>query len=96
MELTRFFFQVVNHFAQVVWKGAHKIGCARGGLYGEPWYVAHYDKAPLIGEPITIENIGKPKQVKFCFRHKSLKVSLLSVKIQNLKNSKVSEVNTLQ
>lgn len=54
--------QIVDHFAQVVWKGAHKVGCARGGFYGEPWYVAHYDKAPVIGKPITTINIETPKQ----------------------------------
>ena len=53
----------MDHFAQVVWKGAHKVGCARGGFYGEPWYVAHYDKAPVIGKPITTVNIETPKQV---------------------------------
>lgn len=48
---------------QMVYKKAHKIGCARGGLYGEPWYVAHYDKAPTPGKPSTAMNINKPKQV---------------------------------
>lgn len=52
--------QIVDHFAQMMWKGAHKIGCARGGFYGEPWYVAHYDKAPIIGKPSTTINIKRP------------------------------------
>lgn len=54
--------QIVDHFAQMVWKGARKIGCARGGFYGEPWYVAHYDKAPIIGKPSTTQNINRPRQ----------------------------------
>ncbi|XP_068691990.1 Golgi-associated plant pathogenesis-related protein 1-like [Montipora foliosa] len=52
--------QIVDHFAQIIWKGARKIGCARGGFYGEPWYVAHYDKAPTIGEQSMTLNIKKP------------------------------------
>ena len=48
---------------QVVYKKARKVGCARGGLYGEPWYVVHYDKAPTPGIPSTTMNINKPKQV---------------------------------
>lgn len=56
-------FQVVDHFMQMVWRKAHKIGCARGGLYGEPWYVAHYDKAPTTEKPSTAINIKKPLQV---------------------------------
>lgn len=48
---------------QIVYKKARKIGCARGGLYGEPWYVAHYDKAPNPGNPSTTTNIKGPKQV---------------------------------
>ena len=54
----------MDHFAQLIWKGAHKIGCARGGFYGEPWYVAHYDKAPIIGKPSTAVNIERPMQVR--------------------------------
>lgn len=54
--------QVVDHFMQMVYKKARKIGCARGGLYGEPWYVVHYDKAPTPGQPSTTMNINKPKQ----------------------------------
>lgn len=48
---------------QMVYKKARKIGCARGGLYGEPWYVVHYDKAPTPGQPNTTMDINKPKQV---------------------------------
>jgi len=54
--------QVVDHFMQMVYKKARKIGCARGGLYGEPWYVVHYDKAPTPGQPSITMNINKPKQ----------------------------------
>ena len=48
---------------QIMWKKARKIGCARGGLYGEPWYVAHYDQAPISQKQNTVENIERPKQV---------------------------------
>ena len=48
---------------QMMWKKARKIGCARGGLYGEPWYVAHYDQAPISQKQNTVENIERPKQV---------------------------------
>lgn len=48
---------------QMIWKKARKIGCARGGLYGEPWYVAHYDRAPISQKQNTVENIERPKQV---------------------------------
>ena len=48
---------------QMIWKKARKIGCARGGLYGEPWYVAHYDQAPISQKQNTVENIERPKQV---------------------------------
>ena len=64
MELTKILLrQVVDHFMQMVYKKAGKVGCARGGLYGEPWYVVHYDKAPTPGQPSTTMNINKPKQV---------------------------------
>ncbi|XP_029214261.2 Golgi-associated plant pathogenesis-related protein 1-like isoform X1 [Acropora millepora] len=52
--------QIVDHFEQIMWKGTRKIGCARGGFYGEPWYVAHYDQAPDISKDSAIDNIQKP------------------------------------
>ena len=67
-------FQVVRHFAQVIWKKAHKVGCARGELYGEPWYVVHYDSGPVLASPQIKENIGRPKQV--CAGH------ILSTKVE--------------
>ncbi|KAK3731149.1 hypothetical protein QZH41_000002 [Actinostola sp. cb2023] len=55
--------RVVNNFLQIVWKGASKIGCARGSLYGKPWYIVHYDKAPNMDKPDVVkENIGIPKE----------------------------------
>ncbi|XP_020904389.1 Golgi-associated plant pathogenesis-related protein 1 [Exaiptasia diaphana] len=54
---------VIRNFIQLVWKGASKIGCARGTLYGKPWYIVHYDKAPNMDDPDAVqENIGKPKE----------------------------------
>ncbi|XP_031561848.1 Golgi-associated plant pathogenesis-related protein 1-like [Actinia tenebrosa] len=55
--------KVVRNFLQIVWKGTRKIGCARGPLYGKPWYVVHYDIAPSQGDAAAIrENVGKPKE----------------------------------
>ena len=56
--------KIVDHFEQIMWKGARKIGCARGGFYGEPWYVAHYDQAPDISKDSAIDNIQEPIMVR--------------------------------
>lgn len=55
---------VIKNFIQLVWKGASKIGCARGSLYGKPWYIVHYDNSPKIHRPDAVkENVGLPKEV---------------------------------
>jgi hypothetical protein len=69
--------EVVKHFLQIVWKGTRKIGCARGSLYGKPWYVVHYDKAPIANDALAIkENIGKPKEVLVCIIYKNNMITL--------------------
>lgn len=54
----------VNHFTQVVWKGAHLLGCGKTIVNGEPYYIAQMDTPGVIaGVPgFDKSNVGEPKE----------------------------------
>ncbi|PFX29741.1 Pathogenesis-related leaf protein 4 [Stylophora pistillata] len=54
----------VNHFTQVVWKGAHLLGCGKTIVNGEPYYIAQMDIPGVIaGVPgYDKSNVGEPKE----------------------------------
>jgi len=51
---------------QVVWKGAHLLGCGKTFINGEPYYIAQMDTPGVIaGVPgYDKSNVGKPKEVR--------------------------------
>lgn len=50
---------------QVVWKGAHLLGCGKTIVNGEPYYIAQMDTPGVIaGVPgFDKSNVGEPKEV---------------------------------
>lgn len=54
----------VNHFTQVVWKGAHLLGCGKTFINGEPYYIAQMDTPGVIADVPGFDksNVGEPKE----------------------------------
>lgn len=52
-------------YLQVVWKGAHLLGCGKTFINGEPYYIAQMDTPGVIaGVPgYDKSNVGEPKEV---------------------------------
>lgn len=53
-------------YLQVVWKGAHLLGCGKTFINGEPYYIAQMDTPGVIaGVPgYDKSNVGEPKEVR--------------------------------
>lgn len=56
-------------YLQVVWKGAHLLGCGKTFINGEPYYIAQMDTPGVIaGVPgYDKSNVGEPKEVHCSF-----------------------------
>ncbi|XP_078381494.1 uncharacterized protein LOC144664253 isoform X2 [Oculina patagonica] len=54
----------ISHFTQVVWKGAHLLGCGKTFVNGEPYYIAQMDTPGVIaGVPgYDKSNVGEPRE----------------------------------